>query len=148
MRRWLETLKIECNEHADPQRAIGIQAYMRNQFPFLGIDSPSRKEVLRPFFAKEVCPKGDDARSVARELWNWEEREYQYIAQELLAKEKHTFSEQDLVLFTDMIESRSWWDTVDFIASNLVGECFKRHPDLINNQVEEWMASDNLWLQR
>ena len=47
-----------------------------------------------------------------------------------------------------MIINKSWWDTVDMIASHLVGTHFKRFPGLIPAYTEKWMASGNFWLQR
>jgi len=46
-----------------------------------------------------------------------------------------------------MIVNKSWWDTVDFIASNSVG----REMGRIGNWspiMEEWLTSGNIWLQR
>ena len=39
-------------------------------------------------------------------------------------------------------------DTVDFLASNMVGMHFKRFPNLIPEYTSKWMASGNIWLQR
>ncbi|MCE2495016.1 MAG: DNA alkylation repair protein [Flavobacteriales bacterium] len=50
-------------------------------------------------------------------------------------------------LFRFMIVNKSWWDTVDFIASNSVG----REMERIGNWrpiMEEWLTSGNIWLQR
>ena len=47
-----------------------------------------------------------------------------------------------------MILNKSWWDTVDYIASNLVGVHFQKYPDLMYPVTEKWMNSGNIWLQR
>lgn len=47
-----------------------------------------------------------------------------------------------------MIVEKSWWDTIDFIAVNLVGPYFKQYPDQIPTVTQGWMASQNIWLQR
>jgi 3-methyladenine DNA glycosylase AlkD len=47
-----------------------------------------------------------------------------------------------------MILQKSWWDTVDFIAVNLVGAYFKVFPHKRNVITQKWMASNNIWLQR
>ena len=51
-------------------------------------------------------------------------------------------------LYEFMLLNKSWWDTVDFIASNLVGVHFQKYPDLIYPVTEKWMNSGNIWLQR
>lgn len=47
-----------------------------------------------------------------------------------------------------MILHKSWWDTVDYIATKLVGEYFKIYPEQRNISVEKWIHSNNIWLQR
>ena len=47
-----------------------------------------------------------------------------------------------------MVTNKSWWDTVDFISSKLIGEYFKIYPDQRAKYVEKWIASKNTWLQR
>ena len=47
-----------------------------------------------------------------------------------------------------IITNKSWWDTVDFIASHLVGNYFKKYPDKIEEYINKWMLSKNIWLQR
>ncbi|MFT6151359.1 MAG: 3-methyladenine DNA glycosylase AlkD [Flavobacteriales bacterium] len=47
-----------------------------------------------------------------------------------------------------MITNKSWWDTVDLITTNLVGNYFKLFPEQIIPITKIWMESDNIWLQR
>jgi len=47
-----------------------------------------------------------------------------------------------------MICQKSWWDTVDLIATNLVGKLFQKFPELILYYITKWATSENLWLQR
>ncbi|MCK5077528.1 MAG: DNA alkylation repair protein, partial [Calditrichia bacterium] len=44
--------------------------------------------------------------------------------------------------------TKSWWDTVDFIATNLVGPLFEKYSELIIPYTKKWMDSGNIWLQR
>jgi 3-methyladenine DNA glycosylase AlkD len=53
-----------------------------------------------------------------------------------------------LELATFMITHKSWWDSVDFISPNIAGVVLKKYPELIPDQVEAWMQSGNMWLQR
>jgi 3-methyladenine DNA glycosylase AlkD len=47
-----------------------------------------------------------------------------------------------------IIENKSWWDTVDFIAKKLVGRYFIEYPEYRDEFIEKWLKSDNIWLQR
>lgn len=54
----------------------------------------------------------------------------------------------DLPLIEELISTRSWWDTVDILASHLAGGILRRHRDLASAKVGEWLDSGELWLQR
>jgi 3-methyladenine DNA glycosylase AlkD len=47
-----------------------------------------------------------------------------------------------------MITNKSWWDTVDFIATKLVGTYLVLYPCERKNYVNKWINSGNIWLQR
>ena len=53
----------------------------------------------------------------------------------------------DLKLMQYLIIEKSWWDTVDFIASNLVGELVKQFPNL-KKHMEPWISDNDIWLRR
>ncbi len=44
--------------------------------------------------------------------------------------------------------TKSWWDTVDGIASNAVGKIAAQFPKVISETIEGWAYGDHLWLQR
>jgi 3-methyladenine DNA glycosylase AlkD len=46
------------------------------------------------------------------------------------------------------ITNRSWWDTVDFIATECLGPYFKMYPKHILRITKQWNQSTNMWLQR
>jgi len=133
---------------ANPVIAAGQKAYMKDRSEFFGVKSPERREVQRPFFTKENRPLKNEVEGVVRELWLQPQREMQYVAQELLAKYVKQLEERDIDLLEFMITHKSWWDTVDFIAANLVGPLFKTNHDLRNEYIDKWLDSENIWLQR
>jgi 3-methyladenine DNA glycosylase AlkD len=47
-----------------------------------------------------------------------------------------------------MITSKSWWDTVDFVAATLAGNYFRVFSHRILPVTGRWMKSGNIWLQR
>jgi 3-methyladenine DNA glycosylase AlkD len=52
-----------------------------------------------------------------------------------------------LELLQELITSKSWWDTVDPLASSFVGTLASRYPELIP-QIDQWAADANMWLRR
>ena len=64
----------------DPERAGPAAAYMRNQFPFLGLPAPRQEALNRSVTAGLPVPTEDELRTVALACWDLAEREYQYFA--------------------------------------------------------------------
>jgi 3-methyladenine DNA glycosylase AlkD len=148
MKDYLNTLTAEFEKHANPEIARGQKAYMKNQFAFFGIKAPVRQKVQQPFLDKKFLPHKGQLETLIKELWDQPQREYQYFAQELVLKYTKRFEQQDIRLLEFMITHKSWWDTVDFIAAKLVGAHLITYPEKRQDQVDRWLASGNLWLQR
>ncbi|NOX87362.1 MAG: DNA alkylation repair protein [Chlorobi bacterium] len=145
---FIKILELEFRKNADPEIAAGQKAYMKNQFEFLGIKTPLRREIQRPFLTKKHLPLKNNLEQIVKTFWAKPEREFQYFAQELAQKYTDRFEKKDIKLFEFMITHKSWWDSVDFIAPKLVGEYFKVYSGQRNKYVEKWIASENIWLQR
>ena len=133
---------------ADPEIAKNQKKYMRNKFDFFGIQATPRRKATRKFMRKENRPSYEELETVVKELWQKEEREYQYFALELVERYKKDFTEDIIKLFEYMITHKSWWDTVDQMAKNLVGPYFKKFPEKKDKYIKKWIQSDNIWLQR
>lgn len=131
----------------DPQRAAPMAAYMRDQFPFLGIPSPAQKVISREVLAGLDRPTEGDLAAVARECWQRDEREYQYFACGLLRRHCRACSEDFLPVAAHLIVTRSWWDTVDTLAAHVVGPLVARYPQLVQ-ATDRWLTGDNIWLVR
>ncbi|MGG4494078.1 DNA alkylation repair protein [Brevibacillus reuszeri] len=131
---------------ADQALAGPMEKYMKNLFPFLGIKSPLRKELSKQLFREQGIP--DNWEEIVRELWVLPEREYQYLALDVVAKVKKRLTEQHLPLLEELVTTKSWWDTVDFLASHMAGTILWRSPELVGPSTSAWMESHNMWLQR
>jgi len=141
-------LLILLKSNSDPVNAVFMKKYMRNKFEFFGIGSPARKELFRSFVREHGWPEVADLDGVCRDLYNERERELHYFAMEMVDRNIKRFDTGAVKLFEFMIVSASWWDTVDFIAANIVGKFFRIHPEMIGEVTTEWMNSGNIWLQR
>ncbi|MCZ4409808.1 DNA alkylation repair protein [Cryomorphaceae bacterium 1068] len=144
---FIQRLEEAFSSASNREIARGQAAYMRDQFLFLGLKSNARKEILKPFLRKDK-PHKDDLAQVVKALWRKPEREYQYAAQELAAKYLRESEKEDIELFEWMITTKSWWDTVDYIAATLVGNYFQKFPDERDQRIKAWLDSGNIWLQR
>ncbi len=148
MKDFLPGLKREFERNADAVIAAGQKAYMKNMFDFYGIKTPKRREIQKPFLTGKNLLTKHQLEKLVRDLWCMPQREYQYFGQELARKYVRSVERKDMGLYEYMVVNKSWWDTVDFIAVHLIGECFKSYPEVRDKYVEKWLASGNMWLLR
>ncbi|MBX2891322.1 MAG: DNA alkylation repair protein [Saprospiraceae bacterium] len=134
-------------EKGNPEMAQTQMAYMRNQYEFFGLKMPQWKALTKDIHQAHGLPTGDDLKTLARLCFDDDHREMHYFAlltvEKALKKQSATFIE----FLEELILTRSWWDTVDWV-SKLVGLHFQRFPELIKPVTERWMDSGNFWLQR
>ena len=130
--------------HRNPKRAAWHYAYLRGQFPFLGLPQPLRKRLQKDFLPQIYTfhIQGDP---IIKTLWNLEEREYLYLAMDTLSS--HPLREKDFPLFEELITTKPWWDTVDVLASNHMGKFFRKFPSYLK-ETERWICHSHLWLRR
>jgi 3-methyladenine DNA glycosylase AlkD len=130
----------------DPEKAFPMENYMRNRFPFLGIQKPQRA-VLAKSWLKEVKKSERIDWDFLKHLYSLPEREYHYLVYEYLSTLKHLLKEEDMESLEFFIVERAWWDTVDALSSNIVGHLVRNHPG-VKPEIRKWIHSDNLWLRR
>jgi 3-methyladenine DNA glycosylase AlkD len=135
-------------ENANPGNALQMKAYMRNQYIFFGTKAPEQLQLRKDFLREHGLPDVGILKNLIKELWDQPEREFQHFGMALLEKytKKTDFDFIETLEF--MLITKSWWDTIDFIAANLVGAHFKRFPELIPVYTKRWIDSGNIWLQR
>jgi len=148
VKNYLINLENTFREHADSSNAFHMKRYMKNQFEFFGIKSPLRKEISKPFLQKDNLPNVTLLKDVTTQLWLKPQREFQYFTMELLKKYLKQIDSDFIYHLEYLLITKSWWDTVDAIAANIVGPHFINYPDLLKPITEKWIQSENMWLQR
>ncbi|MBC1385287.1 DNA alkylation repair protein [Listeria innocua] len=123
-----------------------MEAYMKNQFLFLGIRATERKKLVAEFLKENGMPV--DLLGLVVELFAEEEREFQYVAIDLLSRYGKKQASEAIEIYEQLVTTKSWWDTVDGLAGTVVSNHFKLYPDLIPIYNEAWINGDNIWLAR
>ena len=126
----------------DPEKAVAMAAYMKDQFPFFGVPSPERRVAQREALGDWRTPDADELAAFARACWAGDERELQYAACDTLIRHVRRLGPDALGLCEELITTKSWWDTVDALAARVVG------PRAERPVIERWLVSGNLWLER
>jgi len=135
-------------ENADPVHAAPMKKYMRDKFDFLGIKAPVRQEITQRFLDRSSLPDASDINKIVTKCWNEPYREYQYFALDLAAQFTGLLGEDQIEFYEYLAVNKSWWDTVDPIACDLIGPHFQSYPDISAQYIDEWLESRNIWLQR
>ncbi len=131
---------------AEPDRAPKMAAYMKGHFPFLGVPSPARKKAQRPFLAGFKKAPGDKVIAAARSLWQQPEREFQYVGVDLLRRYVKTLAADHIEDVRTLVQTLSWWDTVDLLASRIVGPMVRAHR--LESLMDAWVDDDDMWVSR
>jgi mutator protein MutT len=132
-------------DNADAETAAPMAAYMRNMFPFLGIKTPRRKALEKPFL-KAASKNGDIDWELVYDCWTQPEREFQYLAEDYLGVKKERLVSADLEHIKRLALTKSWWDTVDSLDL-LAGSIALKYPEM-SDTLLEWSVDDNFWLRR
>ncbi|MCX8149073.1 DNA alkylation repair protein [Thermaurantimonas aggregans] len=135
---------------ADLSKKPWMEAYMRNQFAFIGVPAPVRKSIQKQWFKEVASVKtSEDLIELVKLLYESNEREFQYTAIDLLAARHRLLSDVQMQnLLEKCITTKPWWDTVDFLATNIVGKWLYDRKELQKEIGQRWLNSKHLWLMR
>jgi 3-methyladenine DNA glycosylase AlkD len=143
----VSTLRKELTKHADPKVSKDAAAYMRNQFEFLGIKTPLRRELAKDLMGQSKNLSEQELIELCKELWAQREREFQYIACDLLAKNAKRLSPSYVKRVAPwFIKNKSWWDTVDSVRKS-IEVVVSTNPEL-KSEMEKWIVNKNIWMVR
>lgn len=132
---------------ADATKAAGMRAYMRHQFVYLGITTPQRRAAVK-VLVRDFAPVQSAAlKAAALALWAIEPREYQYAAADLLARHQAALSLDDLPWILELVQTKSWWDTVDCFPK-IVGGIVLRAGAKGRGEMDRAVKHENLWVRR
>ncbi|CAM4251892.1 DNA alkylation repair protein [Flavobacterium terrigena] len=123
--------------------------YLKNNFPFYGIPTQARREILKNCAAEYQEDIKDNFRTICWELYQFPHREMHHAAIDIFLKEiKKKFQINDIHLIEKLIITNSWWDSVDTLAKYAVGGYLTKFPEKKYAIIDQFSNSDNMWLNR
>ncbi|MET9632636.1 DNA alkylation repair protein [Lentzea sp. NPDC006480] len=142
---FIAAVRAGLQELADPAKAPEMQAYMKSDMPFAGVQKPGRVTLLKSLPRLESRSEWLD---VVQTLWREATyREERYVALSLSADKRF----QDVSLmpwFDEVIVTGAWWDFVDETASRLIGPLLRSTPEVIRPQMLKWSTDEDKWRRR
>lgn len=117
--------KITCAEYlnqvetifqrlSDTSKALKMSAYLKDQFTFIGIATPQRRDALR--YLNNVDFNEQQLLEIAESLWLLPEREYRYVAIDLLDRNSKQIKSASIPRILNLVIREPWWETVDGLA--------------------------------
>ena len=145
-----EVLKIALEAVAEPGRAAPMQAYMRDQFVFLGVAAPQRRLAVKALLANLRGVGADVLLEHAQLLWQQPQREYQHVALDMLALHRRQLGVEHLPALLGLARQRAWWDSVDGMAG-IVGDVLQaelRRGGDGHAHMDAALQHEDFWLRR
>ena len=146
----VQQLELEFEKNQNEFEAEGMSRYMKNRFTYFGVKKPTRALIQKDWFS--IIPKDftlQNKRELVLELWQKEQREFQYVAIDYMAKWKDKeLLLEDYEFIEFLLTNQSWWDSVDVLASNFLGRYLRLIPSQREIVIKSWRKSENMWLRR
>jgi 3-methyladenine DNA glycosylase AlkD len=148
METYINELRVLFEKNTVAENIAPMRDYMRGQFDFFGIKSPHRKAITKDFIAQFGYPTVEEMPEFMYLIWDEPCREMHYAGLDILEKFIKKMPEEAIDLYEFLIIHHSWWDTVDMIASKMVGGHLKRFTHLIPSVNKHFLEHEDMWLNR
>jgi 3-methyladenine DNA glycosylase AlkD len=136
---------------ANPSRARQMQAYMKSEMPFRGVNAPQQRLLWRSAFAAHPVVSPKEWRAVVLTLWrtaSYREERYAAIGLATLKKYVAYRTKAAVPMFEEMIVTGGWWDYVDAAATHGLGDVLRADPEHMKPLMRRWARSKNMWKRR
>jgi len=141
-------VSAELVTRADPTKAEPMAAYMKTDMPFYGVQKAGRVEVIRAAATRFEVRSGLEYGRVLQSLWERPHREEKYIALALARRWKRFVTSDHLEMYVRWVREGSWWDLVDEIAANLIGQVWMNEREMVSALADAWVDDDDVWIRR
>ena len=140
-----DEIKHLFEQNRNEDNAIKMSKYMRDQFKFYGIPTPTRKSLYKDLLKEEKGKKIID--------WNFldkcyedDYREFQYLALDYIENMQKFLNYDDVPKLYKYIKAKQWWDTIDGFDRIVGNIAFK--DGRINDLMLKWSKDEDFWLRR
>jgi len=144
-------LRAELIRARNPQKAPGMQAYMKSAMPYAGVQTTQLRAICKRLFTAHPISTAVDWRSNCLQIWRDAQfREERYAALELTGVRLYRSFQtlETVAMYEEMIVTGAWWDYVDLIATRRLGALLRSYPARMRTKMLKWSRSRNLWKRR
>ncbi|MEX1037475.1 MAG: DNA alkylation repair protein [Acidimicrobiia bacterium] len=133
---------------ADPEKAPAMQAYMKTDMPFYGVQKAGRTPILRALVRDHQPETVEEYRNLVLSLWNLDHREEKYLALGVARQFEAFVLPGQIDLYRRLIVEGGWWDLVDEVATKLIRHMVVEYPSATWPVVDQWIDDSDMWLRR
>jgi 3-methyladenine DNA glycosylase AlkD len=147
-REVLAAIRAGLREHADPQRGVGAQAYMKSAIPSLGVRVPEVRRLTMAAAAAHPFETPGQLRATVLELWREAKaREERYAAIDLTGLKMAARDMAMLPVYEEIIRTGAWWDFVDGVSKG-IGSLLQAHRPAMTEVLGSWSTDPDFWIRR
>ena len=140
-------IRTELIKTGDSDKAAAMQAYMKTDQKFYGVQANPRRAIFRQAKKRYPISTWSEYEQLIFELWNGEYREDMYQALEIAETYKIFRVEKSWDLYENLIRTATNWDTLDWIAAKLIGELVLENRQF-ESVLKQWIVDENFWVRR
>lgn len=140
-----EELKKQFEKAQNPDNAMHMAKYLRNQFEFYGIQSVPRNQIEKAFLKQARKNKTVEWQELNK-IWSDPHREMQYFVCDYLIRMQKFISFDDLNKVEKYVRSKQWWDTIDSLIK-VYGKIGLRD-SRVNQLMLTWSKDSDFWVRR
>lgn len=133
---------------ADPEKAVSMQAYLKTDMPFYGVQAKDRARIFTEIKARYAPAGRGEYLELAGALWELPHREEKYLAVAVAGGFGEYVVPASLPFYRKLIVEGAWWDLVDDVAVHIIRRLVLTCPDETWPTVDRWNEDDDLWLRR
>ena len=146
---FIKELITSLEANSNPKFAAQMKAYLRGKFELYGIKTKPRRDLLKEVLINNKHEVDTNIRAISKALFTSKYRELQHCGVELFEKVlKKKYQKEDIKHIEFFITTNSWWDTVDFIAKQILGTYLMQFTEETKTVISRFSASNNMWLNR
>jgi 3-methyladenine DNA glycosylase AlkD len=144
----IEFVQTSLRAAADPAKAVDMQAYMKTDMPFYGVQKPGRASILSSLVGDYPPSNRAEYEAMVLTLWSLPHREEKYLALGYARRFRLHIVPESLALYQKLIVEGAWWDLVDDVATHLIRTLVVAHPIETWSVVDGWVDDPDIWLRR
>lgn len=144
-------LRRELRAAADPARAEAMRAYMKSSMPYHGVGAVPMRAICKRVFAELALDDAATWRALVLGVFRAAHfREEWYVAVELAADRRARAWQTmaSLPMYEEMITTSAWWDVVDALATNRLGDVLAAEGRPMKRAMLAWAKCDDTWKRR